>query len=117
MKAELHALLEEANFDPWESLSTVMNHHGERAERLLAHIFETKLGYWNLIRQHCPLPEPPLTLRALMGYELESVQRFTIAQLETHLIYSDRELTVAQLIRLSARHSVWHAGQIALTRV
>jgi hypothetical protein len=116
VKAELYALLEEANFDPWESLVTVMNQRGERAERLLAHILETKLGYWTLIRAHCRLPEPPPTLPELMRYELEAVRRLTVSQLEISLIYSGRELTVARLIRLSARHSVWHAGQIALTR-
>ncbi|NJK44744.1 MAG: hypothetical protein HC933_11055 [Pleurocapsa sp. SU_196_0] len=50
-----------------------------------------------------------------MRYELEMVQHLTEAQLEIRLDYG-REMSVAQLVRLSARHSVWHAGQIALTR-
>jgi hypothetical protein len=46
---DLEVMLFEANFDPWESVSSILEHSGERAERLRAHILETKLMYWNLI--------------------------------------------------------------------
>jgi hypothetical protein len=38
-------------------------------------------------------------------------------QREQPLESSGKTLTVAGLIRLSAQHSVWHAGQIALTQL
>ena len=113
MNPELYAMLEEANFDAWESVQSVLEHTGERAERLRAHILETKCKYWNLIRTACELPEPPETLSGVMKYELEVVGQLTPEQLEIPLDYG-RTMTVAGLIRLSARHSVWHAGQIAL---
>ena len=115
MNTELRTLLEEANFDPFESVSYILEHTGERAERLRAHILKTKRNYWNLIRTVCDLPKPPKTLLEVMHYEIEAVQHLTNEQLEIRLDYG-RELSVAQLIRLSARHSVWHAGQITLTR-
>jgi uncharacterized damage-inducible protein DinB len=115
VNTELHTVLEEANFDLYESVSSILEYTGERAERLRAHILETKRHYWNLIRTACDLPEPPETLLEVMHYELEVVGRLTEAQLEIRLDYG-REMSVAQLIRLSARHSVWHAGQIALTK-
>jgi hypothetical protein len=115
MNSELRTLLEEANFDLFESVWSILEYTGERAERLRAHILETKCNYWNLIRTVCDLPEPPETLLEVMHYEIEVVEHLTNEQLEIRLDYG-RELSVAQLIRLSARHSVWHAGQIALTR-
>jgi uncharacterized damage-inducible protein DinB len=114
MNPELRAILEEANFDIWESVQSILEYSGERADRLRAHILETKRTYWNLIRTACDLPEPPETLLEVMKYELEVVEQLTKAQLEIPLDYG-RTMTVAQLIRLSARHSVWHAGQIAFT--
>jgi hypothetical protein len=114
MNLELRTILEEANFDAWESVQSILGHTGERADRLRAHILETKRGYWNLIRTACALPEPPETLLELMHYELEAVGQLTSAQLEIQLDYG-RSLSVVQLIRLSARHSVWHAGQIAFS--
>lgn len=116
MNDALHDLLAEANFDDWESVQSVMQRTGPRAERLLAHILETKHKYWMLIAQTCDLEPPPMTLEALMHYELEQVCKLEPAHLERTVEYSGRTLTVAALIRLSARHSVWHAGQIALTR-
>jgi uncharacterized damage-inducible protein DinB len=114
MNPELRAIIKEANFDAWESVQSILEHAGERADRLRAHILETKRKYWNLIRTVCELPEPPETLLEVMHYELEVVGQLTPEQLELPLDYG-RTMTVAQLIRLSARHSVWHAGQIALT--
>jgi uncharacterized damage-inducible protein DinB len=116
MNLELYSTLYEANFDPWESVSTVIQHTGERTEQLLTHILETKLLYWNEIRKQCPIEEPPNNLEALLHYELEQIKQLSDAHLELTLEYSGRTMNVAQLIRLSARHSVWHAGQIALTK-
>jgi hypothetical protein len=114
---ELETLVFEANFDPWESVSSILEHTGERAERLRVHILETKLMYWNLIASTLKLEQPPTTLLELMHFECRITGFLTLEQRAFTLEYAARELSVAELIRLSARHSVWHAGQIALTRI
>jgi uncharacterized damage-inducible protein DinB len=127
MPGELEVMLYESNFDPWESVSSILNHSGERAERLKTHILETKLMYWNLICSTLNLEPPPtsllersealeMSLLELMHFECRMTSLLSVAQLMARLEYSGRELSVAALIRLSIRHSVWHAGQIALTR-
>jgi hypothetical protein len=123
MPDDLEVMLFESNFDPWESVSSILAHSGERAIRLKAHIFETKLMYWQLICSTLNL-EPPLersvarasSLLELMHFECRLTAMLSVEQLAVTLEYSGRELSVAALIRLSIRHSVWHAGQIALTR-
>jgi uncharacterized damage-inducible protein DinB len=52
-----------------------------------------------------------------MQFECRVTGLLSLEQLEIKVEYSGRELSIAALIRLSARHSVWHAGQIALTNV
>jgi hypothetical protein len=140
MPDDLEVMLFESNFDPWESVSSILAHSGERAIRLKAHIFETKLMYWQLICSTLNLEPPPSSLlersdpsplgtslgsrseaRAsslleLMHFECRLTALLSVEQLAVTLEYSGRELSVAALIRLSIRHSVWHAGQIALTR-
>jgi hypothetical protein len=113
---ELEVMLFEANFDPWESVSIILEHSGERADRLGAHILETKLIYWQLICATLKL-EPPLSgLLELMRLECRMTGLLNFEQHAIKLEYSGRELSVAALIRLSLRHGVWHAGQIALTK-
>lgn len=114
--SQLEALVFEANFDVWESVSSILEHTGERAERLKAHILETKLMYWQLICTTLKLEPPPSGLLELMHFECKLTGLLKLEQLTVSIEYSGRELTVAALIRLSARHSVWHAGQIALTK-
>jgi uncharacterized damage-inducible protein DinB len=107
----------DANFANWESVKSVQHITGPRAERLMAHILETKRMYWKIIAKACKLPTAPKTLEALMNYELEQVAQMDAATRATPLKYGSQRMTAASLIRLSARHSVWHAGQIALTRL
>ncbi len=113
---QLEDLVFEANFDPWESVSSILEHSGERASRLRAHILETKLIYWNLICSSLKLEPAPKTLLELMHFECRMTGLLSFEQRAVKLQYSGRELSVAALIRLSARHSIWHAGQIALTQ-
>lgn len=117
MSDELVEFLNDANFDPWESVSSILEVTGERALRLRAHILETKLLYWNLIATTHQLEQPPTRLLELMHYELRITRSLTFEQLRCELEYSGRIMTVSALIRLSARHSVWHAGQIALSHL
>jgi hypothetical protein len=117
MSSDLVNLVSEANFDPWESVSSILGHKSERAERLRAHIVETKTIYWQLIASTLNLEPPPTNLLDLMHYELRMTGLLTFEGLNLELEYSGRKMRVAELIRLSARHSVWHAGQIALTKI
>ena len=94
-----------------------LEHAGERSQRLQAHILETKLLYWNLMATTLKLEPPPTTLLELMHFEIKITTSLNLEQRNIKLEYSGRVMTVGALIRLSARHSVWHAGQIALTRV
>jgi hypothetical protein len=116
MPGELEVMLFESNFDPWESVSSILAHAGERTERLRAHICDTKLMYWNLICGSLNLESPPTTLPELMHFECRVTALLSVEQRDQKLEYSGRELSVAAPIRLSIRHSIWHAGQIALTR-
>ena len=114
---ELYQQMFEANFANWESVKSVQHISGPRAERLMAHILSTKRMYWKIIAKACKLPAAPKTLEALMNYELEQIENLDAATRATPLKYGSQRMTAASLIRLAARHSVWHAGQIALTRL
>jgi uncharacterized damage-inducible protein DinB len=125
--AELEVMVFEANFDPWESVSSILAHSGKRAERLKTHICDTKLMYWRLICSTLNLEPPPTSLLErsealsellleLMHFECRMTGLLSVEQRALTIQYSGRELSVAALIRLSIRHSVWHAGQIALTK-
>jgi uncharacterized damage-inducible protein DinB len=113
----LYQQMFEANFANWESVKSVQHITGPRSERLLAHILETKRMYWKIIAKACKLPVAPKTLEAVMNYELEQIAAMDAETRATPLKYGSQRMTAASLIRLSARHSVWHAGQIALTRL
>ncbi|MBB6098069.1 8-oxo-dGTP pyrophosphatase MutT (NUDIX family) [Deinobacterium chartae] len=119
----LRRVLWESNFDPWESLHSALMVSGERADQLLAHVAQTKRTYWTLIARACGCEAPPAPgtelrddLRALMHYELRAVGALSDVDRARRLNYSGRDLSVAELVRLSARHSVWHAGQVRATR-
>ncbi|WP_034338845.1 hypothetical protein [Deinococcus misasensis] len=113
----LHHLLQESSFDPWESVSSILKARGPRANRLQQHILETKKMYWALIGQITPINTPPDELPEMLLWEIEQVQCLSEDVLDSPLLYCGREMTVEALVRLSARHSVWHAGQVALTRM
>jgi hypothetical protein len=113
---ELALTLLEANEHDWESVKSVMDRDTPRARRLLAHILETKHLYWTIISDACDLEPPPMELEAIMRYELEQVGSLTSLHRAIRLEYSGKTATIAELVRLNARHSAWHAGQIALSR-
>jgi uncharacterized damage-inducible protein DinB len=113
---ELYQQMFEANFANFESIKSVQHITGPRAERLMAHILETKRMYWKIIAKACKRPAAPKTLEEVMQYELEQIAQMDAATRGTPLKYGSQRMTAASLIRLAARHSVWHAGQIALTR-
>lgn len=112
---ELLAIVQESNFYEWESVSSVLTSESPRAKRLLEHIRKTKVMYWKIIAKKCKLPAPPHNLFDLMAYEVEQTALLG-CEARALLVKYGEKMTVSCLIRLCARHSVWHAGQIALTR-
>jgi hypothetical protein len=113
---ELLELVKDSNYNEWESITSVLNIKTPRATRLLEHIRETKHNYWSIIAKKCKLEPPPQDLESLMRYEVEQTAQLRMESRATKVRYG-HWMPVSQLIRLSARHSVWHAGQIALSRM
>lgn len=116
---QLAFLLDEAFQADWESLRSALNTaDGQPHPRigwLTQHLSVTKRGYWRTLADVLhTLPAPPeLDLDALCRWEVQVVAMLTPAQLETPLEYSGSPMTVADLLRVNIRHTVWHAGQIA----
>jgi hypothetical protein len=113
---ELLEVVKDCNYAPFESVSSVMQSNSPRRERLLEHIRETKQMYWTLIAKKCKLEMPPHEIKALMDYEIAQTAALSAESRALKLRYGNWT-TVRSLISLSCRHSVWHAGQIALTRL
>lgn len=116
---DLATLLDEANHDPWESVSAALARvDGQPHPRigwLTTHLSATKREYWTRIAAATGAPAPPddAGLTRLMRWEVEAARLLPEAALDVPLEHSGRALTVAALLRLNARHTAWHAGQIA----
>ena len=130
-------LLDEANHAHWESLASALGmadgQPHPRVGRLVQHVSVTKRGYWEAIAaavasyqqsgpqqpQGHPSPDqalqppPELDLNAVCLWEVQRAAALSDGQLATVLTYSGKQMSVADLLRLNARHTVWHAGQIA----
>lgn len=122
--AWLHALLNESSFDAWESVDQAFERALHRApdapgqaqalERL-RHILDTKRSYWSHVARTLNLDlAPPHHLPELLRWELTTLDQLSAQQLAQPLDYGGRRFSVAGLLRLNARHSSWHAGQVAL---
>ena len=116
---QVSQLLDEANHAGWESLASALGmadgQPHPRVGRLVQHISVTKRGYWKTIADTLTVSEPPpvLDLNGVCRWEVERSAGLSAGQLATVLTYSGRQMSVAELLRLNARHTVWHAGQIA----
>jgi uncharacterized damage-inducible protein DinB len=116
---ELALLLDESSRAAWESLASALGmadgQPPPRVGRLVQHISVTKRGYWEAVAGVLNVPQPPaeLNLDGLCVWEVQQAAQLVGAQLETRLEYSGATMSVAELLRLNARHTVWHAGQIA----
>ena len=117
--ADLATLLDEANHDPWESVSAALERvDGQPHPRigwLTTHLTATKRTYWTLIAAATAAPAPPddAGLTRMMRWEVEAARLLTLEALNLTVEHSGRFLSVAALLRLNARHTAWHAGQIA----
>lgn len=111
------ALLSEANADTWESLGAAMNgleSPSGRAVWLLEHLHDTKREIWTLIAAVTGRPSPPeLPLLELCDWEVKAAGLLTDEQWRQSVVHSGRTFDVSGLVRQSARHTVWHAGQLA----
>lgn len=112
-------LLDEADHARWESLASALGmadgQPHPRIGRLVQHISVSKRGYWEAIADALSVPGPPpeLDLNGVCRWEVERAAGLGAGQLATVLTYCGRPLSVSELLRLNARHTVWHAGQIA----
>ena len=116
---QLARLLHDANSADWESLASALRladgQPPPRVAWLVQHLSVTKRGYWEAISAALGAPKPPpeLNLDGLCAWETAQAQQLSAEGLAVHLDYSGTRLSVADLLRLDARHTVWHAGQIA----
>lgn len=116
---DLSVLLDEANHHPWESVQAALNKvDGQPHPRigwLTTHLTETKRGYWLLVAGATGITPPPddVGLTRLMAWEVETARNLPPDSLEKPLQYEGMPFTIASLLRLNARHTTWHAGQIA----
>ncbi|WP_309570724.1 hypothetical protein [Deinococcus sp.] len=117
--SDLATLLDEANHDPWESvqaaLACIDGQPHPRVGWLTTHLRATKHEYWTGIAAATGTPAPPddAGLTRLMAWEVEAARALGVATLDTPVEYAGRSFTVAGLLRVNARHTAWHAGQIA----
>ena len=117
--AALATLLDEANQHPWESVrSALAGADGQphpRIAALASHLTATKRAYWTLISAAATVSPPPddAGLTRLMEWEVAAARALPESALSLLVTHSGTPLTVAELLRLNARHTAWHAGQIA----
>lgn len=116
---DLALLLDEANPHPWEgvrsTLAGVDAGASPQVAWLVDHLRDTKREYWALIAQAAGTPPPPAApdLAHLMTWEVQAARALPEAALTQRLTPAGAAFTVAELLRLNARHTTWHAGQIA----
>jgi len=86
-----------------------------RVGALVQHVSVLKRSCWETVAGALgtPAPPPELNLDGLCAWEVEAAAGLTAAQLTARLVSSGTETSVAELLRLNARQTVWHAGQIA----
>lgn len=120
----LATLLEEANQHPWDSvrsaLADVEGQPHPRIAALASHLTATKRQYWTLIAAAAnaggnTVPPPPdgAGLTRLMEWEVAAARALPESVLSLLVTHSGTPLSVSELLRLNARHTAWHAGQIA----
>lgn len=115
----LATLLDEANHHPWESVrSALAGADGQPHSRIAAlasHLSATKRTYWTLIAGAAAVPPPPddAGLTRLMEWEVDAARALPESALALTVTHSGTSLSVSELLRLNARHTAWHAGQMA----
>jgi len=121
-------LLDEANHHPWESVRAALagadGQPHPRIAALASHLSATKRQYWTLIAEAAqnegrnedaavPFPPEDAGLTRLMDWEVAAARALPEEVLGLKVTHSGTSLSVSELLRLNARHTAWHAGQIA----
>jgi hypothetical protein len=116
---QLAALLDEAAHAPGHSVRTALSGvEGQphpRIGALTSALAVTKRDVWTVIAAVTGTPSPPdeLGLTRLMIWEVGATHALSDGALAQSLTYAGQEMRVTELLRLNARQTVWHAGQIA----
>ena len=86
-----------------------------RVGALVQHVSVLKRGCWEAVAEAIgtPAPPPELNLDGLCAWEVEVAAGLGENQLVATLEFNGTRMSVAELLRLNARQTVWHAGQIA----
>ena len=81
----------------------------------MQHLSVLKRGYWETLSERLGTANPPpeFNLSALCRWEEEQASALTPDQLAATVQADGQTFTVAALVRINARMTVWNAGQIA----
>ena len=115
----LALLLREANGAGEASLSAALaladGQPPPRVAWLVQHLSVLKRACWDTLSAQLGTAGPPaeFNLSALCRWEEEQATVLTGEQLAARVQDDGQTLTVAGLLRLNVRRTVWHAGQIA----
>ena len=115
----LATLLREANGAAEASLAAALaladGQPPPRVAWLVQHLSVLKRGHWEEIAAQLGAANPPaeFNLSALCRWEVEQAGTLSGEQIAARVQADGQSFTVAGLLRLNARHTVWHAGQIA----
>lgn len=115
----LALLLREANGAGETSLSAALaladGQPPPRVAWLVQHLSVLKRACWETLSAHLGTAGPPagFNLSALCHWEEEQATMLTVEQLAARVQVDGQTFTVAGLLRLNARNTVWNAGQIA----
>lgn len=110
--------LDEANFDDQASVTSALRHATglvpPRVAWLVGEIAELKRAVWTRVAAVTGTAPPPeeLDLDALLAWEVRRAEALTAHELDLIVEHEGRRRTVAALLRLNGRRSVWYAGQI-----
>ncbi|UBV43519.1 hypothetical protein LAJ19_04710 [Deinococcus taeanensis] len=116
---DLATLLDEANHAPRQSvtaaLARVDGQPHPRVAALAAHLSGSKRECWTLIAQAAGTDTPPddAGLTRLMAWEVQVTRTLPPAALTELVSLGGTLMTIEALLRLNARHTAWHAGQVA----
>ncbi len=115
--------LDEANFDEQTSVTSALRQASglvpPRVAWLVGEIAGLKRAVWTEVASvtGTTLPPEALDLESLLAWEVRRAEALTPHELDLVVEYEGRRRTVAELLRLNGRRSVWYAGQIdALSR-
>ncbi|MBZ9749642.1 hypothetical protein K7W42_02065 [Deinococcus sp. HMF7604] len=115
----LATLLDEANQAPDHSVRAALaradGQPHPRIAALAAHLTAVKQDVWAAVSAVTGTTAPPADagLTRLMTWEVGAVRALPLGSLSLSVNHAGATSTVAELLRALARHTLWHAGQMA----